>query len=556
MSKKKKRALISVSDKTGVVEFAQGLHNFGWEIISTGGTGKKIAEAGISVTPIREITGKNKDDHFSHRMSSISYEVEGALLYVRGDPEHEKEAAELGIEPIDLVACNLYPFEKAVVEMPDSTETAIQKIDIGGPCMVRAAAKNHAGHGFGDGVTIVVDPDDYKMVLSHLRAENEVPLRERRQLMVKAFERTARYDLAIWKHMAELSGEGEIFYQVVKKVQQFRYGENPHQNGALYTCGTDDPLALDKFKQLGGKEMSYNNYLDLDGALRGLCCINEAMKAETGEVGKIVGIIKHGTLCGAAWGEKEYDVLKKAIEGNLIAIFGGIIITNFPIDKEAARIIRTHAIGENENGKPDYRFVELVIAPEFTPDALEYYSKKNKKNVRLLQNSALADSFLSKEMSFKQLRGGMAVQDPDLSTITSADYKAVTEKEPTEEQKMLMVFGRAITKASKSNNVLWVRKDEETGVLMLIGNGVGQMDRPTCIEISALYIPERLRGAVMVSEAMFPKEDNIELAAKFGAAAIGSVGGSIRDEHVIAKANELGIAMCFLDPKYRSFYHG
>lgn len=535
-----KRALISVSDKRGVVELAKRLRELGWEIISTGGTGKKIAEAGVPVTPIREITGMSEDDYFSHRMSTISYPVGSALLYVRGDKEHEAEAKEIGVLPIDLVVCNLYPFGEAVAKEPGDIAAAVRNIDIGGPTMVRAAAKNHAGHQDGPGVTIVVDPADYDMVLAFLEKDGKIPLDFRRKLAVKAFELTARYDLAIWQHLSGLFEEGEVFYRVAKLVQQCRYGENPHQEGAFYSFDTNDLLALDKFVQLAGKEMSFNNFNDLHGALRALCHCRVSLKKELGEERLVAIGVKHGNPCGAAFGTVPTEVLAKMLEGDLTAIFGGIIITNFSIGIEEAKIIKKHKMEEGMK-----RFLEIVAAPSFSRVAFEYFAKA--KDLRLLVNDALRTPHLDQGESFLQVRGGILAQNPNNRVITSKDFKVVTEKSPSENQMLDMVFARALNASSKSNNVLAVKDN------MLIGNGTGQMDRVRCIQIMAMREPERFEGAVISSDALFPFPDSIDEIARLKAGAILSVEGSKKDAEVIAAANQYNIPMVFIE--FRQFLH-
>jgi phosphoribosylaminoimidazolecarboxamide formyltransferase/IMP cyclohydrolase len=500
-----RRALISVSDKTGLVEFSKELRQFGVEIISTGGTARSLKEAGVPVLEISEYTGF--PEMMDGRVKTLHPKVHGGLLHIRGNAEHEAAAAKHGIEPIDLVVVNLYPFEKTVAKPGVKLHEAIENIDIGGPSMLRSAAKNHAS------VTVVVDINDYATVIAEMKAHHGDTTPEfRATLAVKVFAATSRYDGAIAAYLGKSDGLPDTLTLSLPKAQALRYGENPHQKAALYgdfgKC----------FQQLHGKELSYNNILDLTAAAE--------LAAEFPEQ-PTVAILKHMNPCGVGSAPTLKTAWDIAYATDKQAPFGGIIAVNRPLDADIAA-----AIAEI--------FSEVIIAPEFQPGALEILQKK--KNLRLIKQL----SVVSSQLSVRSVLGGMLAQDRDTRLVSADDIKVVTKREPTQAERHAMLFGWRIVKHIKSNAIVFTGADEK--IARTLGVGAGQMSRVDSSKIAVWKAKEAgldLRGSVVASDAFFPFPDGVIAAAEAGATAVIQPGGSLRDAEVIAAANERNLAMVF-----------
>jgi phosphoribosylaminoimidazolecarboxamide formyltransferase/IMP cyclohydrolase len=510
------RALISVSDKTGLVDFAKELQALGVEIISTGGTARTIKDAGISVVEISEFTGF--PEMLDGRVKTLHPKVHGGLLYIRGNAEHEAQAAKQGIKPIDLVVVNLYPFEKTVAKPGVLLNEAIENIDIGGPSMLRSAAKNHAS------VTVVVDPADYPAVLKDIKEHGgDTCEKFRWKLAVKVFETTARYDGAIaqYLHVERMKAKGEegkgkselpeTVQLSLKKAQDLRYGENPHQQAALYGN------FFGHFQQLHGKELSYNNILDLTAAAE--------LAAEFEE--PTVSIIKHTNPCGVGSATTLLKAWNLAYATDKQAPFGGIIAVNRPLDAAVAS-----AIAEI--------FSEVIVAPEFEPGAVAILQKK--KNLRLIKNLRPAGA----DLAFRSVTGGLLAQERDTRLVSAADMKVVTRRHPTHEERHAILFAWRVVKHVKSNAIVFARFDA-TGSRTL-GVGAGQMSRVDSSKIAVWKAGEAgldLKGSVVASDAFFPFPDGVIAAAEAGATAVIQPGGSVRDAEVIAAADERNVAMVF-----------
>ncbi len=525
----KKRALISVWNKTGIDKFARDLVKLGWEIVSSGGTAKVLRQAGIPVIPINRVTGN--PEAFDGRMKTISFAVESALLFDRNNSKHVRQAKKLGIVPIDLVVCNLYPFEEVIAKKGCTLKEAIENIDIGGPTMIRAAAKNFAG-----GVTVVIDPKDYSMVLEHLK-EGEVPSEVRRELAIKVFTRMAGYDGAIDEYLAKEIRKEPAMRIHLTKGKKLRYGENPHQKGWFYEVpawAKGDSLAIQKFKQIQGKQLSFNNILDIHGAL---CAISHY-----GGKYPVCVVIKHSNPCGLAIRDNTLDAYMEAwYLGDPLAAFGSIIAVNRPVNYDLAWQMLA-----------DRKFFEVLLAPSVEVDALELF--QTKKNLRVLINPALKTPYLHKGLDFKKVRGGMLVQEIDTHEVKARDLKIVTKVKPTKKQIDELLFAWKITKISKSNAVV-ITKDHT-----LISSGVGQQDRKRCCELCVVKAGPRAKGAVASSDAFFPFPDGTEVLIDAVIGAIIQPGGSIRDKKSIELCDKRGIAMVFTskDPKknmIRCFRH-
>ena len=509
-----KRALISVSDKTGIVEFAKGLHELGVEIISTGGTMKTIAEAGIPVKSVSEITGF--PEMMDGRVKTLHPKIHGGILAIRDNPSHVKAMEEHGIGGIDLVAVNLYPFRETVAKLDVTREEAIENIDIGGPSMVRAAAKNYKY------VTIVVDPRQYQEVLDRIKTDS---LTEdfKFELSRKAFLHTGLYDCAIAGYMTkEITGEKDglpdIFAKAYTKIQDLRYGENPHQKAAFYK----DPECrggIAEARQLHGKELSYNNIVDMEAAWN----LANEWKDRPACV-----IVKHTNPCGTALGDTPLDAFRKAFDADSKSAFGGIVAMNRECDKETAEAM-----------KPI--FFEVIMAPRFSKEAVELLSAK--KNIRLIE----VENTEEKELQLHKVSGGLLIQTADDSSETREDCKCVTKRAPTEEEWEALEFAWKIVKHVKSNAIVLTGKDVTYGV------GAGQMNRVGAADIAIAEAGEKCKGAVMSSDAFFPFGDTIEAAGKAGITAVIQPGGSIRDEESIEMADKYGIAMVFTG--HRHFRH-
>ena len=498
------RALISVSDKTGVVEFAQQLRSLGWEIIATGGTMKLLSDSGVEVINISDVTGF--PEICDGRVKTLHPKVHGGLLARRDDESHLQALKDNQIEFIDMVCVNLYPFRQTIAKPDVTMEDAIENIDIGGPSMLRSAAKNYKD------VTVVCDPADYAQIINEIKESGNTTVQTRLQLSAKAYTHTAEYDSMIATYMRKAAGLNEKLFLEFDLVQGLRYGENPHQNAKFYQSATTGSYSLANAKQLNGKELSYNNIQDANAAL---CIVREFDEPFC------VGL-KHMNPCGAAIGTDVVDAWTKAYEADKVSIFGGIVAVNCEVTREAAELM-----------KPI--FLEIIMAPSFSEGALEVLCTK--KNLRLLQvDMSKDDSVVNQYVS---VNGGLLVQDLDKKTIEVTADMCVTEAQPTAEQIVDLNFGWRIVKHVKSNAIVVV-KDGKT-----IGVGAGQMNRVGSAEIAlkqakAAGITE---GLVLASDGFFPFDDTVTLASQYGVTAIVQPGGSVRDEDSIKKANECGITM-------------
>jgi phosphoribosylaminoimidazolecarboxamide formyltransferase/IMP cyclohydrolase len=506
---KVRRALVSVSDKSDLIPFVQGLVGLGAEILSTGGTARQLRDAGIEAIEVSEKTGF--PEIMDGRVKTLHPKIHGGLLGRRGTDEDVMD--EHGIEPIDLLVVNLYPFEQTIARKDASIDDAIENIDIGGPAMIRAASKNH------DGVAVVVDPADYDAVLAEL-AGGTLSLQERRRLAAKAYAHTAAYDTAITKYLSRTLDDdplGDRFLYAGTLVQRMRYGENPHQQAAFYVDQQAQAGSLATARQLQGKELSYNNIADSDAALE---CVRQF--AEPACV-----IVKHANPCGVAVAQSIGEAYDKAFRTDPTSAFGGIIAFNRPLDaKTAAAIV-------------ERQFVEVIVAPAIDADAAEITA--GKKNVRVLETGTWSDSDAT-GFELKKVGGGLLVQSTDLGRITADDLKVVSKVAPTDEQMQDMLFAWTVVKYVKSNAIIFC-KDRTT-----VGVGAGQMSRVYSTKIAAIKAADEgleVKGSVMASDAFFPFRDGIDTAAETGIAAIIQPGGSMRDDEVIQAADEHGLAMVF-----------
>ncbi len=513
-----RRALLSVSDKTGLVAFARELAGMRVELISTGGTSAALRATGLSVRDVAELTGF--PEMLDGRVKTLHPKVHGGLLAIRGSARHEAQSAEHGIAPIDLLVVNLYPFE-ATVAKGAGFEDCIENIDIGGPALIRGAAKNHAG------VTVIVDPADYERVLAEMRQhDGATTINVRQELAAKAYARTAAYDAAISHWFAATLGEDMPAWRAFggQLKLPLRYGENPHQRAAFYGSGDWRPGVATSV-QHQGKELSYNNLNDTDAALE--------LVAELGTDKPAVAIIKHANPCGAAVGTTLKDAYLKALCCDSVSAFGGIIALNGTIDAAAAEEITK-------------LFTEVVIAPDATDEAKVIFAAK--KNLRLLTTGGLPDPNAA-GVVVRSLAGGLLVQSRDNGVVTGADLKVVSKRKPTERELADLLFAFKVAKHVKSNAIVYA-KDGAT-----VGIGAGQMSRIDSARIAALKsadaaralgAPEPLtRGSVVASDAFFPFADGVLAAAEAGATAVIQPGGSMRDDEVIAAADDKGLAMVF-----------
>ena len=512
------KALISVSDKTGVVEFAKGLVALGWEILSTSGTMKLLKESGVPVTSVSDVTGF--PEICDGRVKTLHPKIHGALLARRDIPEHMKELKDNDIETIDLVCVNLYPFRETIAKPNVTMEDAVEHIDIGGPSMLRSAAKNW------ESVTVVCNPADYETVLSEIKAGGNTTRETRLQLSAKAYTHTAEYDMAISTYMRAQAGLPEKLFLEYDLKQELRYGENPHQEAKFFASTVKEPFSLATAEQLNGKELSYNNIQDANATLNIAREFDEPF---------CVGV-KHMNPCGSATGKTIAEAWKKAYEADKTSIFGGIVAANREIDLETAQML-----------KPI--FLEIVMAPSFAPDALELLCTK--KNLRVLKVDMTKDNTVRKQ--YVSMKGGMLVQDRDINTKPVAADQCVTELKPTAEQLADMEFAWKIVKHVKSNAIV-VAKDG-----MTYGVGAGQMNRIGSAEIALKQAQNTLKeegkdimteGLVLASDGFFPFNDCVALAAEYGIKAIVQPGGSIRDEDSIKLANEKGITMLFTGERH------
>ena len=494
-------ALISVSDKENIIELGKGLTDLGVEILSTGGTAKALREGGVTVTDVSDYTGF--PEIMDGRVKTINPLVEGGILGLRD--KHEKEAEANGIRWIDLVVCNLYPFAETVRKPDVTLDRALENIDIGGPTMIRCAAKNVGWVG------VVVDPADYSSVLAELQESNGLTFDSRNRLSTKAFGHTAKYDTLIHNHLKgeQLSDDFSLSFE---KYYDLRYGENPHQQAAAYKDPmTTAPNVLNATIHQG-KKLSYNNIMDADGAL---ACVKEF--AEPACV-----VVKHANPCGVATGDDITDCFHRAFNADSMSAFGGIVALNQRCTTQIAEALRKI-------------FIEIVLAPEFEDGALELFAKK--KNLRVLEIGQFGAR--DPKIEFKYVDGGLLVQETDVSTITSEDLSTVTKMKPSEQNSADMLFGWKVLKNVKSNGIL-TAKDNTT-----LGIGPGQVSRVDAVEIAVRKSRDNLEGAILASDAFFPFRDSIDTIADTGIAAVIQPGGSVRDEEVIAACDEHGIAMVF-----------
>lgn len=498
-----KRALLSVSDKDGIVEFARGLAELGVEIISSGGTARVLAEAGVPVRRVEEVTGF--PEILDGRVKTLHPAIHAGILARRDVPEHLAKIEELGIQPIDLVAVNLYPFA-ATIARPDVTlEEAVENIDIGGPTLIRAAAKNHRG------VVVIVNPGRYKEILGELAEKGGVSFETAYRLAAEAFAHTAQYDSVI---AAYLAGPSEAFPACLPltytKVRDLRYGENPHQRAALYARpGAEEGIAF--ARQLHGKELSFNNIADANAAWE----LVQEFSAPCA-----VGV-KHMNPCGVGVGPDLLQAWRKAYAGDPVSIFGGIVAFNREVTADLAAAL-------NEI------FLEVVIAPGFSDEALAILQEK-KNRILLEAKSGRAQQ----AWDLKAVRGGLLVQELDVRDYDPADLKVVTRRAPTEKEMADLAFAWKVVKYVKSNAIVLARDGGTVGV------GAGQMNRVGAVEIAVRQAGDKARGAVLASDAFFPMPDSVEAAARAGVTAIIQPGGSVRDEDSIRVADEAGIAMVF-----------
>jgi phosphoribosylaminoimidazolecarboxamide formyltransferase/IMP cyclohydrolase len=503
------RAIISVSDKTGVVEFAQGLNKLGYEIFSTGNTKKAISEGGVPVKSVSDITGF--PEILNGRVKTLHPMVHGGILARRDLPAHMKELAEKNIEKIDLVAVNLYPFVQTIAREGVTLEDALENIDIGGPTMIRASAKNFPA------VIVVVDPADYPAILEKLQ-KGDLPLEERKRLAQKAFQHTAIYDTAIAQYLRQgEEGLPEEMTVAMKKRYGLRYGENPHQKAAFYAeqvVGARQNTGITWAEQLHGKELSFNNILDADAA----------WSAAVDFAAPTVSVIKHTNPCGLASHDDIAEAYKRAFSGDEVAAFGGIVAANRPVTSEMAEAMRPV-------------FYEIVIAPAYEPKALELLRKK--KDLRILV-AEMPPGYGQEECGYtdyRRVKGGFLVQESDSLPEKQVDMKVVTKRAPTAKEKEDLLFAWRAAKHVKSNAIMLV-KDR-----MVTGMGAGQPSRIVSAQVAGEKAGAKAKGSVLASDAMFPFSDVVEHAAKLGVTAIIQPGGSIRDQESIDAADKNNIAM-------------
>jgi phosphoribosylaminoimidazolecarboxamide formyltransferase/IMP cyclohydrolase len=511
------RALLSVYEKAGLVEFARGLASLGIEIVSTGGTARLLREAGVPVRDVADLTGW--PEMLGGRVKTLHPKVHGGILFQRDKAEDRKQAAEHSIVPIDLVVVNLYPFSATAAKPGVTPEELIENIDIGGPAMVRSAAKNFQSVG------VVTDPGDYAAILAELREKRELSLATRLGLARKAYARAARYDGEIATELERLAANGNVTIGALEKLPQrihialerqqtMRYGENPHQAAALYVPAGRVPTGFAGAKQLQGKELSYNNLVDLDAAL--------GIASEFSR--PAVAIVKHNNPCGAAEQESLREAYLKALECDPISAFGGVLAFNRPLDAATAEEVAK-------------LFVECIAAPGYEPAALQKFAAK--KNLRLVEMPREATPL---DLELKRIAGGVLVQEPDLHELNEAELKVATRRAPTDAERRALIFGWKIAKHVKSNAIVFAREGQTVGV------GAGQMSRVDSVKIAVIKAGTAklsLAGSVVASDAFFPFPDGVEEAGRAGATAVIQPGGSMRDEEVIAVADKLGMAMVF-----------
>ena len=532
-----RRALISMYDKTGAAAFAATLAEMGVEIISSGGTAKMLAEAGVKVRQVQEWTGF--PEMLGHRVVTLHPKVHGGILALRDEPSHQADMEKYGIEPVDLVCVSLYPFEQAIAAPGCPPAQAVEMIDIGGPAMVRAAAKNHRY------VTVVTDPSQYELVLAEMKANGgavSAPVRQR--LARQAFALTAHYDTAISAYLAEQLGEGlpERLTFSYTKVRDLRYGENPHQKAAFYVSGETEEPCVGRARLLGGREISYNNYFDANGALE---LVKEFDRPA-------VAIIKHSNPAGVAVDDDLVEAYRKAYFGDVNAAMGGIVAVNRPVTQElAAAITETYQRWGKQRGAGGY-YAEIVIAPSFEPGALETIQARKGwgPNVRLLETGLLTGR-RNREKAMKYVVGGMLVQDRDLLGLNEADWEVVTQRRPDDREMDDLRFAWLVCKHVKSNAIV-LAKDQT-----LLGAWAGQMSRVNSARLAGIIADQYggggavdQAGCVLASDAFFPFPDSLDWAVEAGATAVIEPGGAKKDADVVARADELDLAMVFTGARH------
>ena len=536
-----RRALISVFDKTGVAQFAKSLAALGVEIISSGGTYKALTEAGVKARAVQEWTGF--PEMLGHRVVTLHPKVHGGILALRDDPSHQADMAKYGIEPVDLVCVSLYPFEKAIAKEGCTLADAVEMIDIGGPAMIRAAAKNHKY------VTVVTDPSQYATVLDDMKAHDGATTFQTRQtLALAAYSLTGAYDATISAYLGGQLGQElpQKLNLAFTKTSDLRYGENPHQKAAFYVSNDAGEPCVARAKLLGGKEISYNNYFDANGAL-------ELVKDFSQPA---IAIIKHANPAGCAIDTNLVEAYRKAYLADVNAAMGGIIAVNRPVTAElATAIVESYKRWGKAAGAGGF-FAEIIIAPSFDPQALEIIRNREGwgKDVRLLETGELSGR-RNREKFLKYVVGGLIVQDRDLLTLNEEKWKVVTRKQPTPQQMNDLRFAWIVCKHVKSNAIVLARD------LTLLGAGAGQMSRVNsamlATHLAKLYgggpasgSPVDLGGCVLASDAFFPFPDSLDWARDAGASAVIEPGGGKKDEDVIARADELGLAMVFTGTRH------
>ncbi len=501
------RAFLSVSDKTGIVEFAKGLTEAGYELLSTGGTKKALEQAGLIVTSVSDVTGF--PECLDGRVKTLHPKIHAGILAMRGNTSHMQTLKDLEIEPIDIVVVNLYPFKATIADPNVHLSEAIENIDIGGPTMLRAAAKNWQD------VTVVIDSADYGVVLDEIKANGEVSRETKFRLCAKVFEHTAAYDAMINGYLRTITQEKfpEKLTLTFEKQQDLRYGENPHQQAMFYREPLFNQGTLVEAEQLNGKELSFNNINDANGALDALREFDEIT---------VVGA-KHANPCGIGSADNLYDAYMKAYECDPVSIYGGIVVTNAKVDKKTAE-------------EMNKTFLEIIVAPDYSADALEVLCAK--KNLRVLKLPTISQPLKATAMDMKKVAGGLLVQDIN-SILLDGEVTCVTQTKPTEAQMADMLFAWKAVKHIKSNGVL-VAKNKQT-----LGIGPGQVSRVWAVEAALERSGVAVKGAVVASDAYFPFADSVGLMAAAGISCIIQPGGSIRDEDSIKACDAAGIAMVF-----------
>lgn len=513
---RKRRALISVFDKTGIVDFARGLVKYGVEILSTGGTLKVLAEAGVPVIGVSQVTGF--PEILDGRVKTLHPVIHGGLLAKRDQRSHQEQLAEHGITPIDFLVVNLYPFQQTIAKPDVTYDEAIENIDIGGPAMLRAAAKNHAY------LTVLVDPADYEAVLERISRQEEIDDSIRQRLAAKAFRHTAAYDALIANYLSKKCEEKfpERLTLTYVKAQELRYGENPHQEAAFYRAPLARTGQIATATQLHGKELSYNNIADANAALEIVSEFSEPT----------VVAVKHMNPCGIGSGENIFAAYQKAYDADPISIFGGIVAANRPIDRQTAEQMGS-------------LFLEIVLAPSFEAEALTLLKKK--KNLRLLQLGDPQVWGKGIKLEMKSVGDAVLIQQVDRRPLERSQCQVVTKRSPSEEEWEMLLFARKVVKHVKSNAIVLAKQGQTVGI------GAGQTNRVGAARIAIREAGSKAKGAVLGSDAFFPMKDTVEVAAEAGITAIIQPGGSIRDEESIAEADRHGIAMVFTH--LRNFKH-